>query len=135
MTLDIRLEHRISHPIESVWSAISTSKGLAAWLMENDFAPHIGHRFRLIGEAVPGWRGWAECEILELDPPHRMVWAWWANDDKHETKVTFELVQEPGATRLILTHRGEESPVIAELLAGGWPGRLASIQDMLDKTE
>ena len=71
MTLDIRLEHRIPHPIESVWGAISTSKGLAAWLMENDFAPHIGHRFRLIGEAVPGWRGDEDGTVeIHGDPPN-----------------------------------------------------------------
>ncbi len=132
MSLDIRIERNIAHSADKVWEAITSSKGLAAWLMDNDFAPQVGHRFRLTGVAMPGWRGWAECQILELSPPRRMVWAWWANDNQHETRVTFELLPEGGATRLVLTHRGDETPDIIDLLNGGWPGKLPALEQYLD---
>ncbi|HUT48407.1 MAG TPA: SRPBCC domain-containing protein [Alphaproteobacteria bacterium] len=135
MSLDIRLERRIAHPIDKVWRVLVSPDRMADWLMANDFAPHVGHRFRLTGEPMPGWRGWADCEVLELDPPTRMVWAWWANDETHETRVTFELTREAAATRLVLIHRGDETPIIAELLAGGWPGKLPALEALLDRID
>jgi len=136
MSLDIRLERHLPYPIDRVWEVLTESEHLSAWLMHNDFLPHVGHRFRLSGEAVPGWRGWAECEVLEL-APYRMVWAWWANDDVTETRVCFELTPtssaaaQAQATRLVLTHRGEESMVIAQLLDLGWAARLLALTTRL----
>jgi len=133
MNLDLRFERRMDHPVEKVWRALTTTERIADWLMANDFAPQIGHRFRLTGEAMPGWRGWANCEVLEMEPPSRMVWAWWAEDEDRETRVTFELTPDGNGTRLILTHRGEETPILVELLAGGWPGKLPALAAMLDR--
>lgn len=136
MSLDIRLERHLPYPIERVWEVLTESEHLSAWLMHNDSVPLVGHRFRLSGEAVPGWRGWAECEVLEL-VPYRMVWAWWANDDVTETRVCFELSPtslkntQAQTTRLVLTHKGEESIVIARLLDLGWAARLPALTTRL----
>lgn len=140
MNLDLRLEYRLLHPIDRVWRYLTSADHLAVWLMKNDFVPEIGHCFRLTGEAVPGWRGWAECEVLEL-APYRMIWAWWANDDSPETRVTFELVAEPpapacqNATRLILSHRGDENPTVARLLDLGWAARFPALESLLAASE
>ena len=80
---------------------------------------------------MPGWRGWVECEVLEIEPPRRMVWAWFPTDDDVRTLVTFELEVVNGGTRLKLTHKGVTEPVIAELLRGGWPTRLAELARVL----
>ena len=47
--------------------------------------------------------GWVKTEVIELDPPRRMVWAWWL-DGATPTTVTFELASEREGTRLRLTH-------------------------------
>ncbi|HEX4840964.1 MAG TPA: SRPBCC domain-containing protein, partial [bacterium] len=64
----VTLKEFFPHPIETVWRAFTDPAALATWLMLNDFEPRVGHRFTLRSEAVPGWRGWIECEVLELDP-------------------------------------------------------------------
>lgn len=44
------------------------------WLMAtDDFETKVGARFTLRDVARPGFRGYVECQVLELLPPHRMV--------------------------------------------------------------
>lgn len=54
-----------------------------------------------------------DAEVLELDPPRRMAWAWSLNDGDLPTTVTFELAPEDGGTRLRLRHEGEIDPTAA----------------------
>jgi len=110
---------------------LTDSEHLATWLMQNDFEPQVGKTFTLHGVPVPGWRGWADCEVLELNAPRRMVWSWIAADDGLKTTVTFELEAFPAGTRLTLRHAGDSDTTIAELLAGGWPARLAALSPLL----
>jgi uncharacterized protein YndB with AHSA1/START domain len=102
--LDLVLEEVYAHPIEKVWAAVTDTEHLAIWLMQNDFEPRVGRAFTLQGVPVRGWRGWANCEVLELHPPHRMVWSWIAADDGLSTTVTFGLETLSAGTRLTLRH-------------------------------
>ncbi len=124
MKLDLRLERTYRHPIDKIWVALTDPKILARWLMENDFLPEVGHRFVMRGQAVPGWRGWVECEVLELVPPHRMVWSWKGTDVGDVTRVVVELAASGGGTRLTLAHQGNTDEKTGDLLASGWPGKL-----------
>ena len=131
MKLNIALEKVYPHPIDKVWAAVTDRDALAAWLMDNDFEPQVGKRFTLRGQAVAGWRGWAECQVLELDPPRRMVWAWWASDEHLETRLVIELEPAGQGTRLTLVHSGDEDEAIGTLLKSGWPGKLEALADRL----
>ncbi len=42
----------------------------------------------------------------EVEPPRRLVHSWALAGDSNETTVTFDLTEELGQTRLILTHSG-----------------------------
>jgi uncharacterized protein YndB with AHSA1/START domain len=73
MKLEILLVEDYAHPIEKVWAALIEPAALAQWLMANDFEPRVGKRFTLRGEPTPQWRGWMDCELLEMEPPRWMV--------------------------------------------------------------
>jgi uncharacterized protein YndB with AHSA1/START domain len=92
-----------AHPIDRVWRAITTRERIARWLMENDFEPRVGHRFRLRAKPMPGWDGVVNCEVLALEPPTRMVWSWQGTNMKRATTVTFTLARSGAGTR---TRRG-----------------------------
>lgn len=62
----------VDHPRETVWRALSDPVLAALWLPFEGYDPRVGHRFRARGPA--GASG--SCEILELDPPRRVVVAW-----------------------------------------------------------
>lgn len=100
----IRVERTYSHPVERVWEAIATSRGLGAWLMPNDFEPRGGHRFTFRWKKVPGWRGYVECEVQAIEPMRRLVFSWVGDQGQRPTTVTFQLEAVSGGTLLRFDH-------------------------------
>ena len=132
MNLDVRIEELLPHPVESVWGALTDAASISGWLMAtHDFQPQVGARFRMKTGHLSA-DGWVEAEVLELDPPRRMVWAWSIAGGAEPTRVTFELAPDGGGTRLTLTHAGEIDSVIGALLAEGWPSRIEVLRRSLD---
>jgi len=118
---DIERSVIIEAPIQKVWDAISTSEGLAAWLMPNDFQPEIGHEFTFRGEPKNGWDGVVHCKVMELNPPERIGFTWVGNN--MDQYVSFELVpMEKNTTQFLLVHSGwrAEHAMIREIMYDGW---------------
>jgi uncharacterized protein YndB with AHSA1/START domain len=132
MRLDVVLEEVLPHPVDAVWSALTSAESISEWLMPTtDFRPDVGARFRMKTQNLSP-TGWVEAEVLELDPPRRMVWAWSAGANAAPTTVTFELTPEDAGTRLLLTHAGEIDPAIGGILLDGWPSRIELLGRSLD---
>jgi uncharacterized protein YndB with AHSA1/START domain len=134
MKLDIALQEFYPHPIEKVWAALTDPDALATWLMmANDFEPSVGRRFTFRSDPNPGWRGRAECEVLALEPPSRMVWSWLSTDEGEPTRVEFRLESVAGGTRLTLEHTGETDAETRSRLTAGWQLRLTKLGTQLTR--
>lgn len=72
----LRKVFEYDHPPEVVWHALTDRRALAEWLMPNNFEPVLGHRFMFKVDGYFGTTGVTDCQVLELDPPRRMVWSW-----------------------------------------------------------
>lgn len=130
MKADIDVTVTYPHPVDRVWEALTSSDALAAWLMPNDGVggpgrlDHVGHRFTFRTRPAPGFDGIVRCEVLELDPPHRMVWSWAGG--KIDTIVTFTLDETADAGTRLRMHQvgfhGLAAQLTRRILAGGWPG-------------
>ena len=133
MKLDLQLTEHFAEPIEQVWLAITDARMLGLWLMENDFEARLGARFVLRGkDPPPGWRGWVECEVLELQRPTRMVWSWSDGAEQGEpTRVIFELCSEGGGTRLTVRHVGGVEDAVGKMIRERWPIKLQALASML----
>jgi uncharacterized protein YndB with AHSA1/START domain len=95
-------------PIERVWHALTDPRMIGRWLMTPEgFEAKVGARFTLREEARGDCRGEVECEVLELAPPHRMVWSWCGAEDPATTRLVIELEADGQVTRLTLWHTGE----------------------------
>ncbi|RUT35584.1 SRPBCC domain-containing protein [Paenibacillus zeisoli] len=94
---DIQHTFTFNAPIQKVWEAVSTSEGMAAWFMPNDFKAEIGHEFYL--DAGP--YGKNLCKVTELEPPDKLSFSWAKN-----WTITFELKELEGQTEFTLTHAG-----------------------------
>ena len=92
----------------------------------DDFEAQAGSRFRMKTRNLSA-DGWVDAEVLELDPPRRMVWAWSVAGAIPPTTVTFDLSPLGDSTRLRLTHVGEIDPDIGDRLRNGWPGRIEAL--------
>ena len=51
-TRSVVVEREIAYPPEKIWRALTQPHLIAEWLMRNDFAPVVGHRFDLTGVLV-----------------------------------------------------------------------------------
>lgn len=73
-----------------------------------------------------------EGEVLEIDPPHLLVYTWFANfhtDPKHRSIVRWELTPTRSGTHVKVTHSGLASePQASKDYAGGWPGVLDELK-------
>jgi uncharacterized protein YndB with AHSA1/START domain len=100
VNLDVAFEELLPHPVEAVWSQLRDAAAISEWLMAtSDFRPEVGARFRMKTQHL-AVDGWVRAEVLELDPPRRMVWSWWADGAAPPTTVTFQLSEDAGGTRL-----------------------------------
>ena len=135
MKLEILLVEDYTHPIEKVWAALTDPAALAQWLMVNDFEPRIGKRFTLRAEPTAEWRGWMDCEVLEMEPPRRMVWSWHRSELKEPNRVEFRLEPIAGGTRLTLMHTGETDPAVGARYSSGWPVKLSQLRSVLENTD
>jgi uncharacterized protein YndB with AHSA1/START domain len=131
--LDVALDEFFPYPVGSVWAVLTDAEAISDWLMAtSDFRPGVGARFRLRTQHLSA-NGWIDAEVLELDPPRRMVWSWSVNDGSQPTTVTFELEREGEGTRLRLHHEGMIDPAFGSLLVDGWPGRIALLAEILQR--
>jgi uncharacterized protein YndB with AHSA1/START domain len=108
----LKLERSYASPPEKVWVALTDRTALAEWLMPNDFAPVVGHRFRFQVDPGGGFSGVIDCEVLEVDPCRKLVytWAMRPTDPKkprpRPTTVTWRLTPFGAGTRLSFEHAG-----------------------------
>jgi uncharacterized protein YndB with AHSA1/START domain len=108
-TTEIRavvVERDIAHPPEKLWRALTQPHLIEEWLMKNDFAPTVGHRFNLRGD----WGGVLDCEVLVVEPNRELSYTWnFKHDDAAfnlESVVTFTLTPTGTGTRLRMEQVG-----------------------------
>ena len=120
--LVIEREAVYPHSPERVWRALVDPEELAAWLMPTDFAPAVGHEFKL--ETGSAEVGTIRGEVLEIDEPRMLRCRW--SGVFGDTEVTFTLSPEADGTRLRVRHDGWTDPVPPEHagFVGGWAEKL-----------
>ena len=138
-----RIVHEVvyPHPIWTVWRALTTSEALAQWLMPNDFAAQVGHRFTFHTTPQQGWNGIVQCQVVELNAPYRVAYTW-QGGPLPNTLVTFTLEALDQQTRLRLEHSGFAAggPIglsVRDLLDSGWASNLlrGALPELLDRWE
>ena len=105
-TRSVVVERDVPHPPERVWRALTQPHLIEEWLMKNDFAPTVGHRFNLRGE----WGGSLDCEVLAVEPPKTLSYTWnHAHSDPTfalNSVVTFTLTRTRTGTHLRMEQKG-----------------------------
>lgn len=131
------VEREFPYPPEKLWRALTQPHLIAEWLMKNDFAPVVGHRFNLSGD----WGGVLDCEVLEVEPNQTLSYTWnFAHADPAydlESVVTFSLVPTEAGTRLRMEQSGFR-PEQKQASGGarfGWQKFLANLERLLDQGE
>ncbi|MBC7551321.1 MAG: metalloregulator ArsR/SmtB family transcription factor [Cellulomonas sp.] len=100
--------------------------------VESDWQP--GSRIEVTNPQAPGLLG--DGEILEIDPPRRLVHtlvALWGEDVKSEgtSRITWEIEQVADSCRLTVTH-DQLRDGANDQLYGGWPMILSGLKTWLE---
>jgi uncharacterized protein YndB with AHSA1/START domain/DNA-binding transcriptional ArsR family regulator len=124
---------------EKLWAAITDPATRAKYNfgvgVESDW--QVGARIEMPHPKQPGLLG--EGEVLELDPPKRLVHtmrALWAPEVEAEgfSRVTWDIEQIGDSCRLLLVH-DELREGANEQLFGGWPMILSGLKTWLESGE
>jgi len=130
-------EIQIAAPAHRVFQALTDEKQLIRWFSDAscpvkrwEMEPRLGGRYSCStekGTAVVNGVSGFEChgEILEIDPPHLLVYTWfgnWHENKSLRTVVRWELTPDADGTRVKVTHSGLAPEAAARKdYSGGWP--------------
>jgi len=143
----------ISATPEAIWEAITnpewTQKYGYRGIAEYDLRP--GGKYRALANADMQAAGMPEVvvdgEVLEADPPRKLVQTWrflWDEEIAAEgpTRVTFDIEEDDvGVTRVTVTHEMENAPRTEEQITsaariteggGGWTLILSDLKTLLE---
>jgi uncharacterized protein YndB with AHSA1/START domain len=118
---------------QAVWDAITSTDWNDKYGYEcpSEYDLRTGGAYRVTANDAMKEHGAPDViidgEVLESDPPRKLVQTWRANftpelTAEGYTKLTWEIVEEYGAVRLTVTHEVEGAPMVAEQVAGNIPG-------------
>ncbi len=122
---------------QKLWDALTQPELTKLWWCETwqDCAWEQGAEWK---NMTPDGRIADSGEILEIEPPHRLVLTWqnqFVPDLKPEghSKLTYEIQPEGEGVILTLTHEmARDKSKLIEAISQGWPGLLSSLKSMLE---
>jgi uncharacterized protein YndB with AHSA1/START domain len=138
-TMEKVFEIYIKTTPERLWEAITSSEQRRKyWFgvgVESDW--NVGSRYAGVHPAAP--TPIHEGEILEIDPPRRLVQSFratWSEDAKREgtSRVTWEIEPVGDSCKLTVTHDQLREDTRAEIY-GGWPQILSGLKTLLETGE
>jgi uncharacterized protein YndB with AHSA1/START domain len=134
-TLSVVVERELPRPPDKIWRALTQPHLIAEWLMQNDFAPIVGHRFHLRMQAQPNWNGVIDCQVLVAEPNKRLAYAWGALG--LESVVTFTLTPTRTGTHLRMEQTGfrPDRPQNYQGAKYGWQTFFANLEQVLARAE
>lgn len=141
-TQEIVVEDVFAHAPETIWKTLTDGALMARWLgmTPTGFEAVKGNRFTFKTTPAGEWDGIIRCEVQEVIPNERLVYAWRGGDEANtgygsqlDTVVTFTLSKAANGTRLTLVHAGFVLPkndTAYKNMSGGWKKVVGRIGEM-----
>ncbi|MGA7974804.1 MAG: SRPBCC domain-containing protein [Pseudolabrys sp.] len=98
-TRSVVVEREIPYAPQKIWRALTQPHLIAEWLMKNDFAPVVDHRFNLRAD----W-GVVNCQVLAVEQEKKLTYTWSALG--LESVVTWTLTPTKSGTHLRMEQTG-----------------------------
>jgi uncharacterized protein YndB with AHSA1/START domain len=121
---------------EKLWEALTKPEfNRQYWFgchQESDWKPGSSWTLKM-----PDGRVADAGEVLECDPPRRIVLKW-RNEFRPElkaegfTRCTFEIEEADGMAKLTVTHQSERPSAFIDKVSTGWPKILSSLKSLLE---
>jgi uncharacterized protein YndB with AHSA1/START domain len=124
------IEREFPYPPEKIWRALTQPHLIEEWLMKNDFAPVVGHRFDFRAD----W-GSVGCQVMEVEPNRTLSYTWGAMG--LDSVVTWTLSSTGAGTHLRMEHAGFR-PDQEQAFRGaqfGWQQFLGKLEQILARAD
>jgi uncharacterized protein YndB with AHSA1/START domain len=127
-TRTVTVERELPFPPAKIWRALTQPHLIAEWLMQNDFALAIDHRFTLRGD----W-GSVECRVIEIETDKTLAYTWGAMG--LESTVTLTLTPTTIGTHLRMDQTGfkPDQPQAFNGAKFGWQKFLGQLEQVVSK--
>jgi uncharacterized protein YndB with AHSA1/START domain len=141
----------INAPAQRIWDAITQPEWTQkyGYACPQHFELRPGGAFSVTATQAMAEHGAPEViirgEVLEADPPHRLVQTWQALftpeiEAEGARRLTWEISEvQPGVCRLTVTHDLTDAPLTAEQVTGaakdaggGWPMIISDLKSLLE---
>jgi uncharacterized protein YndB with AHSA1/START domain len=125
---------------EKLWQALLDPEFTRRYFFETwqDCAWKAGASWRMV---VPDGRATDSGQVLEIDPPRRLVLSW-RNEfrpELHEegySRCTFELEPKGSSVKLTIVHEIDRpDSKLVQAVSNGWPHILSSLKSLLETGE
>ncbi|HEY1735689.1 MAG TPA: SRPBCC family protein [Methylovirgula sp.] len=122
---------------ERLWEALLKPEFMAQYWCETvqDCEWKVGATWKLM---IPDGRVGDAGEVLEIDPPKKLVLSW-RNEFRPElreegfSRATFELEPAGDMVKLTVTHEMDRpNSKLIDAVSGGWPALLSSLKSLLE---
>ncbi|HEX4708980.1 SRPBCC domain-containing protein [Phenylobacterium sp.] len=145
-THNIVVDEVFPHTPEVLWKTLTTGELISRWLMTpNGFEPTEGNHFTFQTPPDGEWDGVIRCEVLEVRPNERLVYAWRTGNQtgagyvpRLDTVVTWTLNPVDGGARLRLVHSGFLSPkndAVFRNISEGWPKLIQKLRAVVGEQD
>ena len=151
MKRTIHITSNLPYKTEQVWQALTDSKLLGKWFMENDFKPIMNQAFTFRMAPQKGWDGITYCKVIEIEPLKKLTYTYQgsATGEKTlacaginsemadsvgkgiftelDTILSFTLTPVPEGTCLTLEHSGYKGlklVIVSFVMGMGWKKQL-----------
>jgi uncharacterized protein YndB with AHSA1/START domain len=141
----ITVEKVLPYTPEKIWRTLTRSDLIAKWLMPNDFAPVIGHRFNFRTQPMGDWDGIVHCEVLACEAPRLLRYSWKGGADSNpaygsrlNSEVTWTLTPVEGGTHVRMVHDGFVFPgnqFAFDAMSPGWARALDGVARVTAEAE
>jgi uncharacterized protein YndB with AHSA1/START domain len=129
-TLSVVVEREMPHPPETIWRALTQPDLIEQWLMKNDFAPVVDHRFKLTAD----W-GAVDGQVLAVEPDKTLSYTWAAFG--LQSVVTWTLAPTSTGTSVRMEQSGfqPDQPHVYQGAKGGWQQFFAALEQLLARID
>ena len=103
-TRSLVIEKEMPYPPEKIWQTLTEGVLIKEWLMDNDFQPVVGHKFKFGSTPMPNWNGVIDSEVLVVEPNKKLSYSWGSLG--LESVVVWTLVATSGGTLVRMEQSG-----------------------------
>lgn len=145
----VRVERLLPGPITRVWDYLVQPELRATWIAGGAIEPRVGGRVELVFHHAtltrdddpppPKYAAMREearttGTVTAWEPPHRLAYTW-GEDAGGDSHVLFELAEEAGRVRLVVTHTRLSDRELLLSVSAGWHAHLDILRDRLEGVE